>query len=316
MDAGRPCRRVLALKLGPGGLLGVAARARAPPSPSSHPSPRPTTSQHLLQRSSRGLDPAWALKPAGASRSVGLTATRRADVAAAHRASRDGDRVAQLAVLAPATLGGHKFDLRVILLVKSFSPPVAALYRGGHARVARAPADASGAGLVFPAAFGTVGCYDEGGGAGEAAGGGGLGWADADSGGVGRAGADSGRPGTSVAGTMLPRAEVDIALAAQGWDPGETFARVADVARGVVRAGGTVIGPWPRCAAAYGLDVILDAAAGPCGPTPAPRLLEVNFAPDVAAAARFRPGLQGEVLAELFGGGPCGAGSPEFMPLF
>jgi hypothetical protein len=223
------------------------------------------------------------VKPATAARSAGLAATAVPATLAAFRAAAGGDRVAQRALTAPATHEGRKYDLRVLVAVRSFSPPSAALLTRYHARVAAACHDA--AAVADRAALTTVSCYD-----------------------------------AASPQLFLGRPDLDASLAAAGWAPSATQAAVAALARAVVAAGATAVGAWPRCGALYGLDVMLDTSvivAGGGGDgedggrTPAPRLLEVNFAPDLKAAASFNPGLPGDVLAALFGGAMAGAGLDE-----
>jgi hypothetical protein len=236
---------------------------------------------------------------------MGVCATASAATLAAFRApggaGDPSDFIAQRVVADPWTAGGgRKADLRVLVVVRSFggggsrggdAPPTpsASLYTRYHARLAPAvlPADL-GTALIAPGAFSTVSCYDE-----DRAGGGG-------GGGHGGGGGDgpATHPTTPDPHSFLSRDGVDAALAASGADPAAVQASLADIARHVVTAGAAAVGgPWPRSAAFYGMDVMLDSACF------APHLLEVNFCPDLAVAAGFRPGLPGDLLAEMFGGG-------------
>jgi len=249
----------------------------------------------------------WALKPATASRSVGVGGTASAATVASFRAAggvdAPSDFVAQAVVTDPWTTpaGRRKADLRLLVAVRAFGPaPSASLYLGYHARLAAEALPPSlGDALVSPS-FSTVSCYDDE----EAAGGAGAG---------GRAGHRHGKD-------FLSRGGVDAALAASGSDPAAVEGALADLAREVVLAGAAAIGgPWPACGAVYGLDVML-ARGGP-GSTPGapasltPQLLEVNFCPDLATAASFRPSLPGDLLAELYG--PARGGEEGvFLPLF
>ena len=253
---------------------------------------------------------AWALKPASAARSVGVCATASAATLAAFRAPggliHPADFIAQRVVTSPWTAGGgRKVDLRVLVTVRSFSSssrgkpsPSASLYTRYHARLAPAVLpDDLGAALVAPGAFSTVSCYDNAGDDGD----------DGDGGGGGGGG------GSGGAGPQyFNRAELDGALRAAGADPAAVQASLAEVARQVVLAGVAAIGgPWPTCAAFYGLDIMLCSDFRP-------HLLEVNFCPDLTTATSFRPSLPGDLLGELFGGEGNGVGGQEgvFVPLF
>lgn len=168
---------------------------------------------------------AWVVKPAKASRGVGIAATSLPSTLAAFRGAAGGDRVAQAMVTHPATYKGRKFDLRVLVAVRSFSPPSAALYRGWHARVAEAEHDATA--VATRGSLVTVSCYDDEG-------------------------------GGRVPQTMLSRSEVDDTLTERGWCAKSFERAIAALAASVVRAGGGAIGAWPKSGSWFGLDVMLD----------------------------------------------------------
>lgn len=283
--------------------------------------------------------PSWIIKPAAATRSLGLAVSASAATLAAFalRAAAGGDRVAQRYVERPVlTRTGRKFDLRLCVVVRSFGggggegggevetglssslPPRASLYLGFHARVAPrryCPPREGSRGLISQAVFGTVAFYNEGDGEEEEK--------------EEEEGEEEEEDGAATRDPCLPRAAVDELLRSRGHDPRAVAAALASLARKVVEAGAGVIGgPWPRSRAVYGLDVVLDeseetrvdfdeteagrregrggrggkveeekAAASVLVPTP--RLLEVNFAPDLATAARFNPDFPGLLLREM-----------------
>ena len=256
-----------------------------------------------------GAPAAWALKPATAARSVGVGGTASAAAVAAFRAAggieSPADFVAQRVVTRPWTVGGFKADLRVLLVVRSFSPPAASLYRSFHARLAAEPLPASLGDALVASSFSTVSCYDK----------------DHEE---EATGADH-----ATAQEFLPRPAVDAALAASGADPAAVEASLADLCRQVVLAGSASIGgPWPGCAAVYGLDVMLAEKEGGGGgaavKTPTaralvPQLLECNFNSDLTVAASFRPNLPGLLLEQMFGPEEEEKGKDGeslFLPLF
>ena len=218
------------------------------------------------------------VKPATAARGVGIAATSLPSTLAAFRGAAGGDRVAQAMITHPATYKGRKFDLRVLVAVRSFSPPSAALYKRWHARVAESQHDASA--VAARGSLVTVSCYDE---------------------------ADG-----RTAQTMLARSDVDAALAERGWCAKSLERAIAALAAALVCAGGGAIGAWPRAGAWYGLDVMLDESVlmggDNGGAYPSPRLLEQNYAPDLATTASYRPEVAGELLAAVFGGATAGSG--------
>ena len=76
----------------------------------------------------------WILKPASSSRGRGITV-----VDSLEDITYDQLVVAQSYIPRPMCLGGHKFDLRLYVLVTSFNPLEAWLYDEGFARVATRP---------------------------------------------------------------------------------------------------------------------------------------------------------------------------------
>ncbi|KAH8055248.1 hypothetical protein JL720_14360 [Aureococcus anophagefferens] len=91
-----------------------------------------------VDKQKRGAKPTWIMKPVGLSRGRGISVVSSIeDVTYADPVVVQAPRPARL-------LGGHKFDLRLYVLVTSFAPLEAFIYREGFARVATKPFSAPG----------------------------------------------------------------------------------------------------------------------------------------------------------------------------
>lgn len=85
-------------------------------------------------REKQGENALWIMKPVGLSRGRGISVVADLD-----DVTYSDPVVVQAYIPRPLLLGGHKFDLRLYVLVTSFGPLEAFLYRSGFARVATRP---------------------------------------------------------------------------------------------------------------------------------------------------------------------------------
>ncbi|EGB06860.1 hypothetical protein AURANDRAFT_2653, partial [Aureococcus anophagefferens] len=92
-----------------------------------------------VDKQKRGAKPTWIMKPVGLSRGRGISV-----VSSIEDVTYADPVVVQAYLDRPRLLGGHKFDLRLYVLVTSFAPLEAFLYREGFARVATKPFSAPG----------------------------------------------------------------------------------------------------------------------------------------------------------------------------
>ncbi len=229
-----------------------------------------------------------------------------------------GDRIAQRYAPRPALLRGRrKFDVRVYVAVRAFSPMlIAAVDDRYYGRVAAAPFSMSEDSLSrFDTHF-TVS------------------WYKPASGDEAAAAHEDGEPLPA----LLSRAQLEAAACEAGWDWGAAEAAMrAALAQLFAAAGRSAIAPFPAARGLYGCDVLFEEEeeeeeqddhahaqqAAPSAERPAaprrvrlqPRLLEVNFCGDLATLLTRvpggAPGFVGDVMAYLFANdAPDGAPPP------
>lgn len=259
------------------------------------------TEAHLWQRwhrdlcdgggSSTGLGgpPVWIVKRAtdSHSRDCALATTEAAVLRMG--VAGDCDRIAQLYVARPRTVRGLKFDLRVYVLVRSFHPLCAYVDVGRiYARLAGAPYSGDPERLANFSEHFTVAFY-------------GAGGDDV-----------SALPAPGAPLPLMPRAELAATATAEGWSWAEAEGRLLQALYEAFSSAGQhfVGGPWPQCRALYGCDVMFDEGLQP-------KLLEVNFGPDLTSLHSRLPGggaagLAREAASLLFLGEEP---SPSFVKL-
>lgn len=209
------------------------------------------------------LDNCWIAKPAQGARGQGhelLLGAAVARDACALAGGGDGDRVAQLLVTRPLTVLGRKFDLRVVVIVRSFAPVFEAyMHTQLYARLANRP--------YSPA---TMGDHEV-----------------------------TLTTATAYSGQQMRLSAAALEDALGREQPGMNWAALISAVHqmcGELFGGlAPVVGEWPRSAGYYCLDVVLDTAAGP----PAPRLLEVNFCGDLHALELAAPDQFADFMRDL-----------------
>eukprot|EP00884_Botryococcus_braunii_P010241 jgi/Botrbrau1/19218/Bobra.0077s0118.1 len=238
-----------------------------------------TEVQHFIKdfkaREEAGTDNHWVVKLAQGARSADACLAHHLPTLLAYRQAPGGDRVVQKYVLRPILYDGRKFDVRVCILVKSFNPLDAYLYRNWHVRCANKPYSLDRESLTDFETHFTVACYDD-----DAA--------------------------VREAQLVVKRAEASQQLQQQGVDIDFFEERLQDMARDLVLAASYNIGSWPRSRALYGCDVMVTNAAGMAeGICPLPQLLEVNFCPDFGYLIKNNAEFVDDVFQTLFTEGPA-----------
>jgi hypothetical protein len=250
----------------------------------------------------------WIVKRATGTHSADACVTRSVACVLRHALApaAGGDRIAQRYAPRPALLRGRrKFDVRVYVAVRAFSPMlVAAVDDRYYGRVAAAPFSMSEDSLSrFDTHF-TVSWYKP-----------------ASGGGAESAAHEDGEPLPA----LLSRAQLEAAACEAGWDWGAADAAMrAALAQLFAAAGRSAIAPFPAARGLYGCDVLFEEEeeeeqddhahaqqAVPSAERPTlrrvrlqPRLLEVNFCGDLATLLTRvpggAPGFVGDVMAYLF----------------
>jgi hypothetical protein len=235
----------------------------------------------FLYRLRTGQSNDWIVKPAQGTRAQGHRVVFGTDDAsdlanACSPFDNSGDKVAQLLVSRPLLVHGKKFDLRVIVVVRSFDPFDAYVHNFFYARLANKAYDASR--LDDEEVALTVSAYD----------------VD-----TAKAQRQERRTRDELRAAFLRR-YFDVELGPEGllsgsdaeykeglawWD--QTVSRVHAMLRELFSGVAPSIGHWPRSRAYYGVDVIFDASdpsyitsKGVTIPTPMPKLVEVNYMGD------------------------------------
>ena len=215
-------------------------------------------------RASRDHDPPrsrWMVKPAQLARGRGVMLADSVELVVASMRTNAGDIVAQEYLERPLcvpSLGGaaeprNKFDVRLVVVVRSFAPVLEAWAAVGalYARVALKPYSMEGDALHDKRVQLTVHRYD----------------ADADVNGV---------------DNLLSRSQLREVLGDETWSRAETS--LVGMVRDVLCAASLYVGPYRTMSrgAVYGFDAMFDEAGQA-------KLLEVNFCPDLTGTCRMCP---------------------------
>ena len=253
----------------------------------------------------------WLLKPWSSSRSRGLLLVRELEAVLASCGAAFGPKLCCEYVRRPLLLKGRKFDLRLLVCVRSLAPLRAYVYRGWYARLASAAY--AGAPLHDASAHFTVSKY--------------LG---PDDGGGGQGCKEGCIEGKRVLEVLAAEAR-DAALlsgggssaqgccAFGGWEElrPPLYRMLADVFRVLAARAPSAEWSTGQCRALYGLDVMLAPTAGwrdPERPTAEgggapsaassdsvqPVLVEVNYSPDLSTALAFYPSFVDDLFRRLF----------------
>jgi hypothetical protein len=216
----------------------------------------------------RPADPnVWIMKPVGLSRGRGIRVIN--DIGQVRYSE---DMVIQRYIHNPLTLGGHKFDLRIYVLVTSFSPLEAFIYKRGFARLTSRPFNLNPDGLTDRFVHLTNAAVQR---EAVAAGGGGGG-----GGGGGVAGDGGtlpclrGAAPDEAGGTKCSLAYLWRRLAAEGVDTTAVWEGVRDVVVKSLVCADDVIPAQPNSFELFGYDVLIDD-------TLRPWLIEVNSSPSM-----------------------------------
>jgi len=218
------------------------------------------------------IDPnLWIMKPASLSRGRGITLV--ADIAQV-RVSEGASVVIQKYVHNPLLLDGHKFDLRLYVLVTSFAPLEAFPYRRGFARLSSRPftADASHiADRFIHLTNSSVQKHSETAKAAMAA----------------LPGADAG----AVGGTKCSLEYLWRRLRERGIDTDAVWTSIIDLVVKSLVCVDDVIPHQPNAFELYGYDVLIDA-------TLKPWLVEVNGSPSLGVDSEMDLSTKTELLAD------------------
>jgi Tubulin-tyrosine ligase family len=238
---------------------------------------------HYSSLSANASANVWIVKPATLSRSRDIFVSDRLDalLAACEACVRRGlVCVAQRYVTKPLLFRGHKFDLRLLVAVRSLSPLRLAVYDHVLCRAAAVPYLTAGSSDMRQHI--TVTQYAP-------------------------APPDAPRPPllqTDVWAAEMTAMGVDVygphgVIALCHATVRQLFLAVRDAQGNVGRAGEPIgVRPHPSVRALYGLDVILDAAGGLDRLQPV--VLEANYKPDITRVLNDRPGFVNQLFAELF----------------
>jgi hypothetical protein len=217
----------------------------------------------------------WAIKPAQQARSAGVVVTDSMDVVLASMTAPGGDKVAQEYVTKPFLLQRRrKFDLRTVVLVRSFKPLVAWVnMKATYARIARDDFDLGN--LFGKRSHLTVSRYD----------------ATNSNGGLDR---NNDFPPTLSLDELFGR----MSHSEQEWWISDVQPNAIRMMRQILQAAGHFVGGdrFPPCSGAcYGVDWIVDE-------TGKAKLIEVNFGPDLTVANSLLPNLIEDVLSVMTAG--------------